>query len=260
MKGPQMIQVINNARTIAQTKAFDVGLRAWSAELTAAIRQSVKDGMWARVANMRTVAKDELLGVVGKGMDGGARGALEAGLGGSAKELIDNLVAQALDDQIQNIIDGMLAGAPDAEELNGKWTASLTIQGLVGPEGDGAAPPPDAKTGTGADQGCDLGINLAELIGKTLPVTMRITLSPDGNGTAQLIGEGASGDGTAQYDRDSGRITIRMTQKAALLAMVGTAKRGPATDPKLPGPPVMSGTWTMTQDQKGLKGSWKARQ
>jgi hypothetical protein len=256
MKGPAMLEVISNARSIVSTKEFMASLVAWRAEMAAAIKQSVKDGAWARLTNLQTVVKDELLGVIGKGMDGSAKGAIEAGLGGSAKELIDNLVSQAIDDQIQNVIDGMLAGAPDAEELNGTWNAVLTVQGLLGEQPPASGAAPDVS----ADQGCDLGINLAELIGKALPMKLKLTLSPDGIGTAQMVGEGGGAAGTAQYDRETGRLTVRMIKDKATMNLMGTAKRGPAPDPKIPGPPVLSGTFTIKQGEQGLRGAWTARQ
>jgi hypothetical protein len=204
-------------------------------------------------------------------MDGEARNWLQAGLGTSFKEIVDNLVAQALDDEIQKAIEAAMTGAPDPEELSGTWKAQITIASVTGGEGAGSSNSGGSSAGGSSAgssggsggsglPGCDVSFDPKMLLGKTLPVGITLVVGAEGNGTARMSGKGVSpASGTVAYDKETGQLTIRIVQAKAALSMKGEAKRLDSGDPKKLGPVELSGTFTMVGGPITISGPWNAK-
>jgi hypothetical protein len=101
---------------------------------------------------------------------------------------------------------------PDLADLKGNWPGTLTITDVVG------VPPVDKSKPASTDpleSGCDLGIDLNELKGKSVPLTLTITPSGDAGGTLGFVTEDSKDNKTTTFTYEEGVITATITDQGA---------------------------------------------
>lgn len=124
----------------------------------------------------------------------GVNKALANAMGDSAREYLDNLIGQQVEDILKGMVDEALRGCPEPEEMVGKWTGTTTFTVINMPS------PEKAK-----EEGCDLDFSsaLKELKGKAIRAEDHYEI----NGTARIT----FGSSTQQIAYMGG--TFKVTKK-----------------------------------------------
>ena len=216
-------QVAGVTERILAEQAVLTSLRLTGKQLTQQLRGLIVSGLKAGGQNTLSTWKKSLFEFTKKQFELNMQGvgkALAAVLGNSAKEYLDNIIGQGVEDALKAMVDEALRGCPEPEELAGKWTGTTVFTEVELPT------PEQAKK-----EGCDLDFTsfLKELKGKSLPTSIKLSGGPSGGGAVIVLtinGENANPFSCKYtYSRASGEIRIRGSQQGASLTYAGKAAR-----------------------------------
>ncbi|NLN75212.1 MAG: hypothetical protein GX139_02730 [Armatimonadetes bacterium] len=159
---------------LAITKAMLAALKQSNETIKAELKNLIKTGAASGWANFKGTMQDSLHDFAKKQFANNLKGLAEA-LGATGKDVIDNIMSQWAGDYIKEIVNEVMAEAPMAEEIAGKWSGTVVFS-TINIEGDSEA----------AKKGCDIAGAIKALKGKALPSTLSLNKSNSNAGAATL--------------------------------------------------------------------------
>jgi hypothetical protein len=107
---------------------------------------------------------------------------------------------------------------PPLKDLAGDWPGSLTITDIIVDEAFKKEQEDKKAKGEKTEEGCDFSINLEELKGKTVPITIK--LIPQGEAGGNMVFKSKdSDDKNIPFKYDSGAITASISEKGGVGAL-----------------------------------------
>lgn len=238
----QVQQLISNSIKLEAKQAFEQALRANRAAMVAKVRELLAAGKAASLTNFKETVKGSLEDLLSKSFNKSLQGWLDAGttvIGANMKDYFDNLVGSQLDPYLTKIITAALAIPPDAVQLNGNWTGTMTVTKLeTGDDGSTTGAQENA-----AEEGCDIDLN--QLKGKPIPLSISLNLSAGGSGSVTMVINEQAMPGQATYS--DGTIKINVSGKKITYVFSGAAtftETGLRMSGSFVAPGIFTGVWS----------------
>lgn len=232
----QIQKLVTNSIMVETKEALEAALAANRGAAMQKIRELLAAGKAASMTNFKETVKGSLEDLLQKSFKKSMQGWLDAGttvIGANLKDYFDNLIGSKLDPYLTKVITDALAIPPDPVQMNGTWSGTMTVTKIEGA---------DAQQNANAE-GCE--IPLQNLIGQALPLSITLSLSEGGSGSANVTVNGQTMAGQADYS--GGSIDITVSGKKATYTFSGAAKfneSGMSMGGSFSASGIMSGTWS----------------
>lgn len=245
----ELVRLISSSIELQAREAMERTLAEQRGALIKEMTRILREGGEAALQESSAGIKQSLNDLIMTSFQQNMRGYLEAirtVTGGSTKDYLDNLVGSWADDYVKGLIKEAIDGSPEPGEISGTWTGSWVITEIIMPE------PKEGEQNTTLE-GCDFDIDWKKLKGKSVPLSLNLTVDSDGSGMitsadAATTGKN-SGNNQLPFKYTGGTVVVEKSDKGMTIHMEGQVQRTESGY-------TINGTLSAVGNGASIKGTW----